>query len=259
MTPDLGETEPYALEGVRPGCVDSPSGACEFGTETKDATRRFALIGDSHTFHWRAALALVAQVKPWRGYSLSAGGCFFSAVTKAFLEGCDEFYKTVLAWFEVHPEVDTMFVTSNADTPVAVPETETTTSFKTAGFREAYAALPPSVKHIIVLRDTPSSSQATFDCMYRAQAKRTRPGVSCPLARATALREDFAVAAVTELNNPRYESIDMSDWFCGSRDCYPVIGGVRVNADIFGHLTPSYMRTLGPYLLREVNRLEVGW
>jgi hypothetical protein len=260
MYPDLDEVETHALVAGSAGCDPIAAlGACVFGASEREATRRFALIGDSHTFHWRAALALVSQVEKWRGYTVAAGGCFFSAVTSAFADFCDQYYQTVLVWLRDHPEVDTVFMSSNADTPIAVPAGETYESYKFAGFAEAFAALPPSVKHLVVLRDTPSSSQATFDCMARAEAEHKRPGTSCPLARSVALRDDLAVDTVKQLGNPRYQSIDLTNYFCGARDCYPVIAGVRVNADVFGHLTATYMRTLGPYLLREIRRLQTGW
>ncbi len=260
MYPDLDQVEAHGLDAGSAGCDPIAAlGACVFGVSERRATRRFALIGDSHTFHWRAALALVSQVEQWRGYTVAAGGCFFSAVTSSFADFCDQYYQTVLDWLRDHPEVDTVFMSSNADTPVAVPAGETYESFKFGGFRDAFEALPPSVKHVIVLRDTPASSQATFDCMARAEAEHRRPGTSCPLARSVALRDDLAVDTVKLLGNPRYQSIDLTDYFCGPRDCYPAIAGVRVNADIFGHLTATYMRTLGPYLLREVRRLQAGW
>jgi hypothetical protein len=260
MTPDLDEIEAHALAAGSAGCDPIAAlGACVFGVSDREAQRRFALIGDSHTFHWRAALALVSQVERWRGYTVAAGGCFFSAVTAAFSPICDQYYGTVLAWLADHPEVDTVFMSSNADTPVGVPAGETYDSFKFGGFRDAFAAMPASVKHLVVLRDTPASSPATFDCMARAQAEHKRPGTTCPLARSVALRADLAVDTVKQLRDPRYEYIDMTHYFCGRRDCYPVIGGVRVNADIFGHLTATYMRSLGPYLLRDVRRLAARW
>ena len=257
ITPDLDELEPHALDLGSAGCDPTiVPGACVFGVPDDQATRHIAIVGDSHTVHWRAALALVAQVERWRGYSFTGTGCFFSTAAIAFRPDCAEYLAAITGWFKDHPEVDTVFVTSNADTPVAIPAGETNASFKIAGFQAAFKALPKTVEHVVVLRDTPASTQQTFECMSRAQTAGRRPGISCPLARETALREDLAVQAAQQLDAPRYASIDMTQYFCGRRDCYPVIGGVRVNADIFGHLTATYMRSLGPYLLRAVRRLQ---
>lgn len=235
-------------------------GACVFGTDADDIKGHFALVGDSHALHWRPALNVVARVKRWRGYSLDTGGCFFSAAVGAFSTGCISFYEHVLSWISRHPEIDTVFVTQNADTPVAVPPGTTSLEVKVDGFRRAWAALPKTVKRVIVLHDTTITTDATFTCVVRVVTEgRQRPGTTCPLERSFALRQDTAVETVRRLRSKRYASIDLSRYLCGPRHCYPVIGGVLVNGDVWGHLNSTFMRTLGPYLLREIERLEASW
>jgi hypothetical protein len=46
----------------------------------------------------------------------------------------------------------------------------------------------------------------------------------------------------------------MTRFMCDRDRCYPVIGGALVYKDQH-HLTSVYATTLGPYLLRKVNRL----
>ena len=89
------------------------------------------------------------------------------------------------------------------------------------------------------------------------RARRLRAKVACSIPRSRALEDDAAVAAVDALRSDRYRAIDMSDFFCGSRRCYPVIGGVLVHRDE-DHINPIYARTLGPYLLRAFRRMRVG-
>ncbi len=258
MSPALDQAETHGLDLGAAGCEEIDA-ACDFGVSEKDAKRRFAVLGDSHVLHWRAALAAVAQVKQWRGYSIAAGGCFFSAAAGAFTEGCTQIYNDMLSWVNTHPKVDTVFVTSNADTPVVAPAGQTPRDVKIDGFRRAFQGLPKTVKHVIVLRDTPASSEATFACLTKAVPAGQPPGSTCPLARSSAIREDVGVVTVKQLNAKRYQSIDMTRYFCDTRFCFPAIGGSRVNLDIFGHLTVTYLRTLGPYLLREIDKLEAGW
>jgi hypothetical protein len=64
---------------------------------------------------------------------------------------------------------------------------------------------------------------------------------------------------VRQLHSRRYQYVDLTEFFCSPRNCYPVIGGLLVNRDIFGHITVSYARTLGPYLFREVRKLMASW
>ena len=102
-----------------------------------------------------------------------------------------------------------MFVTANADTPVALEEGQTTRDVKVEGFKQAFRALPKSVKHIVVLRDTPASSQPTLDCIGRELDAGTNDWPACALERPLALREDMAVLAARELAAKRYSVIDL--------------------------------------------------
>jgi hypothetical protein len=257
VSPPLG-ADPDLSWVCDPGFVP---GACLFGFLDEAKTRGyFAVVGDSHVVHWRAALGTVAAVERWRGYSLAVGGCFFSAAARLFLESCEGFYRETLAWFAEHPEVSTVFVTSNADTPVAVASGQTYLGVKVDGFRRAWQALPKTVKHIIVIRDGTISSPATFECVTRTIASGTqRLATACPLPRSVALRPDAGVATVQQLRAPRYQYIDLTQFMCGDRNCYPVVGGTAVNQDIYGHLNTTFSRTLGPYLLRDLRKLMADW
>ena len=48
------------------------------------------------------------------------------------------------------------------------------------------------------------------------------------------------------------QSVDLTRYFCGSADCYPVIGGDLVLRDET-HMTSVFSATLGPYLQRAVD------
>ena len=47
----------------------------------------------------------------------------------------------------------------------------------------------------------------------------------------------------------------MTRFICNRRRCFPVVGGVLVHKDI-GHLTRLFSTTLGPFVLRALNRLR---
>ncbi len=219
-----------------------------------------ALIGDSHTHHWSGAMSIVLAANRWAGHKLAQPGCFFNEEVWGFSESCMDWYRGVQGWLAAHPEVHTIFVTATADSPVFVPTGRTYEQVKTDGFRRAFQAVPASVKHIVVLRDTTRSTTESLACIDAAMARRTqRLAPLCGLPRGEALRTDLSVAAVKSLDDPRYSSVDLSRYMCGATDCHPVVGGVRVNVDIWGHLFMSFTRTLGPYLLREVRKLEASW
>jgi hypothetical protein len=242
---------------------EKPEPICTFGTSAARAKGTIALIGDSHALHWRAAVDVVARRNRWRGYSVTTSGCFFSTAVDLMGAGATEFcvpwYRSTRRWFADHPEVSTVFVSSNATTPVIVQAGQTNLSVKAAGFRGAWSALPKTVKHVIVIRDTPDPADTTFDCVTAAIAAGTRPGPACPTPRADAVRSDTAIETVKQLHSKRYQAVDLTDFFCGARECYPAIGGLLVYRDIFGHITVAYSTSLGPYLLRRVRALMAHW
>ena len=253
VVPAVGLADPEQIWQCNP---DPTGTSCLSGATGPEATRTVALVGDSHSAHWRAPLNVVAQLRRWRVHSHFSGGCFYSTVASRFTEGCGEFYSNTARWFARHPEVSTVFVTANADTPIGIADGEDMAAIKTAGFRRAFQALPPTVKHVIVLRDTPRSSEGQLSCAYSAIAARKRLSAACPLKRSIAVRPDLAVAAVRQLRSKRYGYIDLTRFMCSSANCYPVVGGTRVTDDVHGHLNMTFMRTTAPYLMRAIRRLE---
>jgi len=260
-TPGLDDVEAGAP--CRPVSAGLDS-ACAFGVSASRAARTIALIGDSHAMNWRAAVDVVARDRRWRGYSMASPGCVYSTAAAALPDGrrehCVRWYRSVSRWLGRHPEVSTVFVSQNAALPIMPGPGRTYASTTVDGYSRTWAALPSTITKVIVLRDTPDPSDDTLRCLRRViAAGRQRPGPACATPRSQALRWDPAVFAAARLNSRRYRTIDLTNFFCGRRDCYPVIGGVRVFSDVGGHFTTTFSRTLGPYLLRDVRGLFESW
>ena len=115
----------------------------------------------------------------------------------------------------------------------------------------------PSIEHVVVIRDVPRISTASFGCVDRALRRREAAGVVCAVPQERYTRPDPAVAAVRRLHSDRFEVIDVNRYFCWSRLCYPVVGGALVHKDVT-HMTRAYAETLGPIVLRAFNRLKAG-
>ena len=264
MVPSFDDRDVHSISP----CVEVPVrqvgiGACAFGVSAARAADTVALVGDSHAQHWRGAMKVVAQALHWHGMSVTTGRCFFSAAVEHFLpdarERCTQWYRSVSGWFGDHPEVHTVFVSQNATTPVAVGPGETYFGIKFDGFRRAWTSLPKTVRHVVVIHDVPTSTNHTFDCVRdTVAAGETRPGPACPLPRSAALTWDTAISTVRRLHSGRYRSVDLTEFFCGRRSCYLVVGGVLVNSDL-DHITGEFSRSLGPYLLRKIRRLMRSW
>ena len=236
---------------------------CSFGAAPEDATETIALVGDSHASHWRAALDVVAQERGWRGLSMAHTSCPLSKAVRD-LEGAERFNacaawkRAVFAWFEQHPEIHTVFVAGLSGGASVLPSGgRGRFATSVSGYRNAWNALPATVKRIVVIRDTPKMSKETGACVNRALSRRDRAGKACSMPRRTVLDRDPLVVAASRMPASRVRSVDLTNLFC-DRDCYPVVGGALVFRDQ-NHMTAAFSTTLGPYLLRKVNALMADW
>ena len=240
--------------------LDETLEQCAFGTRAEDAVETVAIVGDSHAAHWRAAMSVMAKAKRWRVLEIATPHCPFStAVPKPSGDGdedrwCPDWNRRVIEWLGQHPEVRKVFVSANANAPIKVPADEEEYETRTRGFVEIWQQVPASVERIFVIRDNPLDRFDTHDCVRRAMRRDRDAGRVCALPRSRALRADAAVPAAARLDPPRAHVIDLTPHFCGRRRCFPVVGGVLVHKDV-DHLTRAFARTLGPYLLRGVERV----
>lgn len=187
--PALDRRDDLTASGCRT-TQQKPGPICAFGTRRAHPRRTFALIGDSHALHWRGPLAVVARAMRWRGLSVWSALCPFSRAAKyqdsAVRDRCVRWNRDVRAWFGRHPEVSTVFVSQAVFIPITPPAGRTVLATKAAGFRQAWAALPKTVKHVVVIRDVPGTSDATFDCIARViGAGKEQAGPACREDRRT--------------------------------------------------------------------------
>lgn len=234
---------------------------CHFGVPVEEAKGSIALIGDSHATHWRSALQVVAEDYGWHGVSMTRTGCTFSEA-KPVLPGnleeeCLQWREDVKAWFVAHPEVRTVFV-SQHPAEVEVPPGKTPHGTRVRGFRDAWKALPDTVRHIVVIRDTPWVGVKTPDCIEAAMKRRENAGVVCAIPATRALKTDHAAIAAERFRGKitGLKLVDMTSFLCDEEYCYPVVGGALTHKDA-GHITLVFGETLGPFLLRKVRALGI--
>ena len=240
--------------------------ACAFGTPPGQASATVAVLGDSHAMHWRAALDGVARAKGWYAYSVALGGCGYSTATRSDLPGvliddCQVRNAAVPRFFQQHPEVHTVFLAQISGAHWLFPTYENQFRGEVRHYLEAWSRLPPTITHLVVIRDTPKADRGTRSCIRRAMGLRLDAGQVCKVPRSIALQRDAAVEAARRLHTPRVRVLNLTDDFCDKRWCYPVIGGALVQKDI-NHVTPIFMQTMTPFLLRDLNRLITatpGW
>ncbi|RKQ91365.1 hypothetical protein C8N24_1187 [Solirubrobacter pauli] len=229
--------------------VAGPAEACAYGA--KDPVATVALLGDSHAAHWRAGLEAVAKAKRWRVLEFARPHCPFSFATpapsQAGADECVAYNQSVLHFLGSHPSVSTVFISNNARLEMA----EKGRAYRVQGDTEALAWIPASVQRIFVLRDTPTALVATPDCIRGAIRRKADAGARCAVPRPRALVTDPTVLAAARA--PRARVIDLTPFFCSSKACFPVVGGVLVHKDQ-DHLTQDFSASLGPYITRAVDR-----
>lgn len=235
---------------------------CAFGASESRAGLHLALIGDSHTFAWRAALQRIGRSEGWRGYSLATPACLFSAAARRLPAGsrerCAAVYRATLRWLRQHREIDVVITTHEADGVLDVAA-DTTRAVKIAGFRRTWRALPRTIKRVIVLRDTPNASREELDCVQRAEfALALGAARACAVPRSWTLTNDAAVQAARGLHAARHRVVDLTDLICSPDMCHPAVGGVLVNRDTTGHITQTFAQTTSPYLLARLRPL-LAW
>ncbi|HET6506048.1 MAG TPA: acyltransferase family protein [Baekduia sp.] len=234
---------------------------CAFGAAAAPGVRTVALIGDSHASHWRSAMAALVKDKGWRGLSITHTSCPYSAATAVIDEPargqCVEWKRQLAAWLRRHHEVDTVFFGAHSGGEVVAPKGRTQWSAQVDGYVNAWKALPSSVAHIMVFRDTPKMRSATMDCVQSALDRHRNAGKACAQPRARALERDPEAVAARSFPGRRVHLIDVTRYICDASRCYPVVGGALVFKDIH-HLTSVFAESLAPYVERQVDAAGIG-
>ena len=232
---------------------------CAYGVPLDEASETVVMAGDSHAAHWRAAMAVVAERRNWHVLEVARPHCPLSTAMpdsgEPVSSDCLVWNWQVAEWLASHPEIRTVFVSANAQAPIVVPPGRTEHPTRVAGFVSAWKALPASVQRIVVIRDNPTDRTMTHDCVRRAMRHDRPAGPACETPRRRVLPRDAEVSAARRLRDRGARVIDVTRYFCGRRHCLPVVGGVLVHKDV-DHLTQQFARTLGPFLLRRVDRLN---
>lgn len=247
----------------RESAADGLLDICFWGAPAETATRTVALLGDSHAAHWRAAMDTVVAAHGWRAISMQRAGCPLTLAHPNLpgaerQAGCMRWNRAVLRWMATHPQIDVVFTSQHRGT-VIPPQGQSPGAARLAGYIAAWTRLlRRHVRQVVVIRDTPRIAGTTLPCVEQAVAERVPPGAACALSSSFALRSDPAVDAARRLASPQVQVADLATFFCRRRMCPPVTGGALILRDV-SHMTTTYSRTLGPYLLQRVDALMASW
>ena len=234
---------------------------CAFGSRPANPRGTAVLVGDSHAMHLQQTVQVVADRHRYRALLNARSHCPYSAAPvviddPADAAGCNARNRDLPGWFRAHPAASVAFIAHFVATTVKVRPRPGQSEFaaEVDGYERAWRALPRTVKHIVVIRDTPETPVGTLDCVTRAMERHQRAGTRCAFPRGPGLPPDPAAVAARQTRDRRVKLVDLNRFICDRRRCFPVVGGVLVYKDL-SHLTPLYATTLGPFLDRRVTHL----
>ncbi|MGN6427679.1 MAG: acyltransferase family protein [Leifsonia sp.] len=226
---------------------------CSEGPST-GAALRVALVGDSHSNQYLAALRALARKNRWHFDVYGKTGCTWSTVaikqTADWMRSCDAWRAKVGARLASVAPYDVVITSYSATTDVVASPGKTVQQSVVDGFVDVWAPVAARGTKIVAIRDNPRPNPAYLSCI---DAHPGDPGDACAVDEERAFHYfDGQPEAVRKV--PNAVLLDLTPYFCLSDECDPVIGNVIVYRDA-NHLTSSYTRTLAPYLRAGVLKL----
>ena len=258
--------EVVMLQNSRPpyrGCQQSILPAdlreCSIGSRDPRPERVVAIVGDSHATHWFAAFDQLGRERNWKVLTYVKASCPATTARRVLPdEQTEEAALSCRAWgsdvrrtIAADKRISYVFAAAyssayryaeDPDRPLDDPRID--------GFQEVWASWTSREKEVFVIRDVPPTrGEDVPNCL----ATRPHDRLACATS-ANGLPDDDAADAALAMDEPRVHVIDLTDKFCDSRTCYPVVGDLIVYSDV-SHLTTGYAKALAPYLGEQVDML----
>jgi hypothetical protein len=221
----------------------------------KDYDKYVLAVGDSHNNTLIGAYRTMAEAHGWRMDVAGIPGCYLTtAEQRSFSDshrrGCEHWRAGIFERIKADPP-DALIVTHSSGDNLVIPgPNETVESATVDGLVDAWSALP-SIP-IIAIRDNPAMTKDTARCVAKYGLEAAE---QCARSRAEALAFDGQAEAAERVDNAHV--IDLTDLYCTADTCPPVIGHVLVYRDP-RHVTATWVRTMTPYLDREIID-ALGW
>jgi peptidoglycan/LPS O-acetylase OafA/YrhL len=257
--------EVVASEVLYPGCMGEIKGrelvTCVIGSKSETPDRVVAIVGDSHATAWLSAFDEIGVSENWRVVTYTKASCPLTAAIRTFDKSdgaeldCQDWVASVTKALVESDEISYVFVAaySNAYTFEA-PAGVTLADPRVGGFAAKESELADAGLQVVVLADVPlTQGPSVPTCL----AENPDDRMACSMPRSRALPGSAPAAAALQLDDPRVHVIDLSDQFCDTDTCYPVVGDLIVYRD-YSHISDEYARALIPYLLDGVDEAEQG-
>ncbi|GAB3785393.1 acyltransferase family protein [Nocardioides pacificus] len=214
---------------------------CSQGSERADALR-VAVVGDSHAALLMPALTPSLEQLNWRVDSYAGVMCQWWTIATPKCTALPE----IRSALETGEPYDLVITTSNRGSSVAATPSD---------YAEAWRPVVARGTQVVVVADVAEPSAESLSCVRRVGFRASQSG--CGTAESAGFaRPDLPVQAASLVDGVRV--VDLREFLCVDGFCPAVIGNVIVYQDTVGHLTGTFARTLGPYLVRELERVVVS-
>jgi len=234
------------------GCVllhnQTVSGECAYGWKESDKT--VVVFGDSHALEWFPPMLDLARKHRWRLVGLARAGCVVGQVT--FERPCNVWRRNSMRRIIRREQADMVVISNSTGRRYQLVRGGKRLSRRAsqphliAGFAKTLRRLKRSGAKVAVIRDQPLAPFNPPDCVSRHINNLDRCVFQANRPRSRAF-DAFGTARVRGVN-----LIDPIRVLCPrKRRCRSVVGNVLVYRDTY-HITPTYARTLTPWLERQL-------
>jgi SGNH domain (fused to AT3 domains) len=237
-------------DGCHLAWPDKESPECVYGNPSSQTT--VVLFGDSRAMHWFPALNTLAKEHNWRLVGLTKGACppaevsrYESALSREYSE-CDAWRERTLKRI-AEKERPSVVVTSMRN-PYRVLEDgerlgrEASNKVLEEGYASTLEKLRSSGAEVVVIKDIPHPHKNIPECVSEALDRLQ----DCAIPRSKAFNYSPVNArAAAKVEGVHF--IDPTPVLCLEKSCPAVIGDALVYRN-GAHLTPTYARTLAPWL-----------
>jgi len=223
---------------------------CVYGNPSSKTT--VVLFGDSHALHWFPALNKLAKENDWRLVGLSKSACppaevrIYSKSLRREYRECDEWRARALQ--RITQKEDPSLVVTSMLNPYRVREDGKRLDRKASnealadGYVSTLEKLRSNGAAVVVIKDIPHPDKDVPECVSRTLDHLH----DCAVSRSKAFNyPPINARAAEKVEGVRV--IDPTPVLCLEQMCPAVIGDALVYRN-GAHLTPTYARTLAPWL-----------
>ncbi|MCC9146483.1 MULTISPECIES: acyltransferase family protein [unclassified Arthrobacter] len=225
--------------------ANTPYSECVYGDP--DGSKSIVLVGDSHAAHFMSPLNAAARDKGFRLYVLTRNGCPFNARalhsdTFVYTNCSSQNLQTVKDILAIGPELVVTSAMRPESYANALGWTWDVPKDAVDGYLEVLEPLEKAGIRIGVIGDVPYPETSVPDCVLQ-ESDMSECSVPHPAHTGD---PDPLLEAAERLEGSTI--VDLTPYFCGERECPPVIGNVLAYRD--NHITDTFARTLGEPLRR---------